>query len=77
MVLRSGAASVGGGLLVGMGLALAASAGVEATVFGLDPRDPLMFAVIPAFLLITALGAIWIPARRAAKLDPTSSLRSL
>jgi len=77
MVLRSGAASVGGGLLVGMGLALGASAGIEATVFGLDPRDPLMFAVIPAFLLITALGAIWIPARRAASLDPTSSLRSL
>ena len=77
MVLGSAAASVGGGLLVGMGLALAASAGIEATVFGLDPRDPLMFAVIPAFLLITALGAMWIPARRAASLDPTSSLRSL
>jgi predicted permease len=77
LVLRSGGVSVGGGLLVGMALALAASAAIEATVLGFNARDPLMLAVVPVFLLITALGAIWIPARRAASLDPTSSLRSL
>ena len=76
LVLRSGAAPVCGGLLIGMGLALGISAGIEATVFGLSPRDPLIFAVVPVLLFITALGAIWIPARRGAALDPASSVRS-
>ena len=52
LVLRSGAAPVCGGLLVGMGLAMGISAGIEATVFGLNPRDPLIFAVVPVLLFI-------------------------
>jgi predicted permease len=75
LILRSGAAPVCGGLIAGIGLALAASAGMEAILFGVNPRDPLMLTVVTLLLFIAAVGAIWIPARRAAALDPLSSLR--
>ena len=76
LVLRSNAAPVCGGLVAGIGLSLAASAGMDAILFGLNPRDPLMLTIVPLLLLAAALGAIWIPARRAAALDPVSSLRN-
>jgi predicted permease len=75
LILRSGAAPVCGGLIAGIGLALAASAGIEALLFGVNPRDPVMLAAVTLLLLVAAAGAIWIPARRAAALDPLSSLR--
>jgi predicted permease len=75
LVLRSGAVPVGGGLIAGIGLALAVSAGIESILYGVNPRDPLMLTIVPLLLLAAALGAIWIPARRAAALDPLTSLR--
>jgi putative ABC transport system permease protein len=75
LVLRSGLAPVFGGLIAGIALALAASAAVESMLFGFNPLDLLTFLVMPLLLLVAAMGAIWIPARRAAALDPLSSLR--
>ena len=75
IVLRSGAAPVLGGLVAGLGLALAVSFVMEAILFGLSPRDPLTFAGAALLLFAAALGAIWLPARRAAALDPVTSLR--
>ena len=75
LVLRSGAAPVCAGLIAGIGLVLAVSIGMEALLFGLNPRDPLTLTIVPLLLLVAALGAIWIPARRAAALDPLSSIR--
>jgi predicted permease len=75
LVLRSGLSPVLAGLIVGIGLALAASAVLEAITFGMSPRDPLTFAAVALLLLFCALGAIWIPARRAAALSPVTSLR--
>jgi ABC-type lipoprotein release transport system permease subunit len=48
---------------------------MEAILFGLNPRDPLTLTIVPLLLFVAALGAIWIPARRAAALDPVTSLR--
>ncbi len=76
LVLRSGAVPVCGGLVVGILLTVAMSRGMEAVLFGLNARDPLMLIGVPLLLLGAALGAIWIPARRAAALDPLTSLRS-
>lgn len=75
LVLRSGAAPICGGLIAGIGLAIAAAAAMEATVLGINPRDPAMLIGVPLLLLAAALCAIWIPARRAARLEPLSSLR--
>jgi ABC-type antimicrobial peptide transport system permease subunit len=75
LVLRSGAAPVIGGLVAGVVLALALSAVMESILFGVSSRDPLTLAIVSLLLFVAALGAIWIPARRAAALDPLSSLR--
>lgn len=75
LVLRSGAVPVVGGLAAGLALAVAASAVLESTLFGVNPRDPWTLIAVSWLLFSAALGAIWIPARRAAALDPLSSLR--
>jgi hypothetical protein len=45
-------------------------------LFGVDGRDPLTFATIAALLCGAAVAASYVPARRAARIDPMTSLRS-
>jgi predicted permease len=75
LIVRSGATPVIGGLVVGIGLALVLSAVTESVLPGVNPRDPFTLIVVSMLLLLAAVGAIWIPARRAAALDPLVSLR--
>ena len=75
LILRSGAAPVIGGLVAGIGLALTLAAVMESILVGVNPRDPFTLIVVSLLLLAAAVGAIWIPARRAAALDPLASLR--
>jgi hypothetical protein len=42
---------------------------------GQEPRDPVMFAAIATLLVAVAAGASWLPAQRAAALDPITTLR--
>ena len=44
-------------------------------LFGISARDPLTFAVTVLILTTVALGATWVPARRATRVEPTSALR--
>jgi len=75
LILRSGAAPVIGGLVTGIILTLTLAAVMESVLFGVNPRDPFTLVVVSFLLLLAAVGAIWIPARRAAGLDPLTSLR--
>ena len=75
LILRSGAVPVVGGLIAGIGLALLLSTFMASVFLGVNPRDPFTMIVVPLLLLTAAVGAIWIPARRAAALDPLTSLR--
>jgi predicted permease len=75
LVLRSGTMPVIGGLATGIGFSLAVSGLMGSILLGVSPRDPLTLTIVPLLLFLAALGAIWIPARRAAGLDPLSSLR--
>jgi ABC-type antimicrobial peptide transport system permease subunit len=75
LILRSGAAPVVGGLIAGIGLALLLSTFMASVFLGVNPRDPFTLIAVPLLLLAAAVGAIWIPARRAAALDPLTSLR--
>jgi len=44
-------------------------------LYGIQPHDALTFAAVPPFLLLIAMAACWIPARRAASVDPMHALR--
>ena len=45
-------------------------------LYGIEPHDALTFAAVPPFLVVVALAACWIPARRAASIDPMQALRA-
>jgi predicted permease len=76
MILRQGGRVAGIGLVVGLGAAVAASGLVEALLFEMSPTDPATYAVVAVGLLAVSLLASWLPARRAARLDPVTALRS-
>jgi len=44
-------------------------------LYGIKPHDALTFTFVPAFLVLVAWIAAWIPARRAASINPTQALR--
>jgi len=63
------------GVVVGVGAAFWLSKLIATFLFGVTPRDPLVFGGVPALLTLVALLAVWIPARRASKVDPMVALR--
>jgi predicted permease len=75
MILRKAATLLVAGLALGVGLSLAAASAASALLYGLQPRDPLTLAIAAAVLTTVALGASYLPARRAAALDPIASLK--
>jgi hypothetical protein len=62
-------------VLQGMRLAFWLSKSIATFLFGVTARDPLVFGGVPALLTLVALVAVWIPARRASKVDPIIALR--
>jgi ABC-type antimicrobial peptide transport system permease subunit len=65
---------------IGCGVGLAGATGVsslmKSQLFGVTPLDPITYAVMPVALLMAALLACYFPARRAAAVDPSESLRA-
>ena len=76
LVLKTGARPVVGGLVIGVAGALALTGLLKSLLFGIGPRDPLTFIVVPCLLAAVALIAAYLPARRAARLDPMDALRA-
>jgi predicted permease len=76
LVVGHGAIVAALGLAVGLGGALALGRFMDSLLFGVGAADPLTFTAIPAALAMVALLACYLPARRAARIDPTVSLRS-
>lgn len=75
LVLKEGAAVVLAGLAVGLLLALGAGRVVSSLLVGVRPFDPLVFCVATLFLSLAVLIASYVPARRAARVDPAVTLR--
>jgi ABC-type antimicrobial peptide transport system permease subunit len=74
-VLRQGMLLALAGFAAGIAGALAAGRLMESLLHEVKPRDPAIFAATTALLAVVALLACYIPARRAAHLDPVSALR--
>lgn len=64
------------GVAIGLGAAFLLTRAIKSLLFGVSPTDPLTFVGISILLLLTALIASFIPARRATKVDPLVALRS-
>jgi putative ABC transport system permease protein len=76
LVVRQGLTVAGIGVGLGVVLALAAGKVLSSLLYGVSPRDPVVLAVATAVLLAAAAVASWLPARRAARVDPVVALRS-
>ena len=74
-VLRQGLVLVALGTATGIALALAVTHWLGGFLYGVSPFDPLTFVGVPLLLGAVALLACWLPARRAARVDPMEALR--
>jgi ABC-type antimicrobial peptide transport system permease subunit len=76
MILGETAWLIAAGLTLGGILTYAGTGLVDSRLYGVAPRDPLTFTVAIGLLLAVAAVAIFLPARRASKLEPVAALRS-
>jgi predicted permease len=76
LVVGESMAIVAVGTVLGLAAALACTRALRSLLFDLAPTDPLTYGCIVALLTVTALAASWIPARRAASVDPVEALRT-
>jgi putative ABC transport system permease protein len=75
LIFRESALLLAIGLVAGTGLALAAGRAAASLLFGLKPYDPITLILAMGALAAIAAAATYLPARRAAQLDPTAALR--
>ena len=76
LVLRQGMLPVLVGLGVGLAGTLVGGRLLSSLLFQVSPADPVSLAAVSALLLATALGATWVPALRASRVDPVRAIRS-
>jgi putative ABC transport system permease protein len=75
MVLRQGFGIVSLGVVVGLAAAFAGTRLLSDLFYGVTPSDPVTYAAVATLLLVVALLACWIPARRATRVSPLVALR--
>ncbi len=75
MVLRQGMAPALAGLVTGLGASVPTGRLMEGLLFGVSPLDPPTLAIVTFVIVIVAVAACYVPARRATKVDPMVALR--
>jgi ABC-type antimicrobial peptide transport system permease subunit len=76
MFVRSALALTGVGLAIGIATAATLMQGMKSLLFGISPLDPLTYIAVPLVLTAAAALASYLPARRAAAVDPVEALRA-
>jgi predicted permease len=76
MFLREGSLMLGVGLVIGLLLAIGTGKIVSGLLYQIGALDPISFTIAPVLLAAAALFATWLPARRAARVDPMVALRA-
>jgi predicted permease len=76
MILKEGGTLVVVGLAIGSALGLGASNVIRGLLFGVEPHDPATFAAVVVLMAAIGVAACWIPAVRAARIDPAATLRA-
>jgi len=75
LVMKRGLWQIVAGLALGLAAAWPAARLMASLPIGVSPSDPVVFMIVASLLAIVGLGACWIPARRAAALDPVKAIR--
>jgi putative ABC transport system permease protein len=75
LMISRGLALTGIGLVIGIAIAWAATQSMKQLLFGVSSSDPVTYAGVAGLLALVALAACWIPAARAARVDPVVVLR--
>jgi predicted permease len=76
MFVRSALVLTGVGVVIGLGMAAALTRLMKSLLFGVSPTDPVTYVAIPLLLAACAVLASYLPARRAAAVDPVEALRA-
>jgi ABC-type antimicrobial peptide transport system permease subunit len=63
------------GVVLGLAAAFGLSRVMASFLFGVSARDPIVFVAVPLVLTLIAFVAVWLPARRASRVDPIVALR--
>ena len=64
------------GIVIGLASAFGLTRVIASLLFGVTAKDPAVFVIVPLLLSAVALVGVWLPARRAARIDPLSALRT-
>jgi predicted permease len=75
LIAGSGARLIGAGVIAGLLLSIGVGIGLESLLIGIEPMDPITYAGVIAALTLVATAACLLPARRAAAVDPVTTLR--
>ena len=76
LFVRYGLALAGSGTLIGLAAATALTRLMKSVLFGISPVDPLTYTAVPLILVAATVLASYLPARRAAAVDPVETLRA-
>ena len=76
MILKEGGLLLAIGLVAGVAGAFLAASVIQKLLFGVPPHDPTTFIVVAVLMAAIGIVACWIPAVRAARIDPAITMRS-